>query len=329
MSTTEEVTRKRDRDGDIEPLWFPDGNIVLIAQDAHFRVHRGVLSRNSEIFRVMFDLPQPSDAAETYISECPAIPLSDRKSDVDCMLRALYDGQNYYKHDTALSFSVVCALLRLGTKYQIQHLREEAIRRLGACFPSSLKKFERIIDGPAVKQGEISCREVEITYEDAITVIDMARNLDVPSLLPPAFVACTRLPSEQLIRGVVDGCGDQSYLSKSDLILIVDAQKTLKSEALRSIGSLLTISSPRCIKNISRGRPCKREKQAILEAIWSGQVAPAIDPFTKLTRPNLPVQDAMCEPCWEAFHEQRQKVARDVWASLGVLFRVPSWKGEN
>lgn len=93
MSTTEEVTRKRDRDGDIEPLWFPDGNIVLIAQDAHFRVHRGVLSRNSEIFRVMFDLPQPSDAAETYISECPAIPLSDRKSDVDCMLRALYDGQ--------------------------------------------------------------------------------------------------------------------------------------------------------------------------------------------------------------------------------------------
>jgi BTB/POZ domain len=46
-------------------LWFDDGNIVLVPESESdesqiaFKVHRGVLSRHSEVFQSMFDIPQP------------------------------------------------------------------------------------------------------------------------------------------------------------------------------------------------------------------------------------------------------------------------------
>ena len=42
--------------------WFDDGNIILLPESESkvgFKVHRGVLSRHSEVFRSMFDIPQP------------------------------------------------------------------------------------------------------------------------------------------------------------------------------------------------------------------------------------------------------------------------------
>ena len=78
------------------PLWFEDGNIVLAVQDTSFRVHRGVLSRNSEVFRDMFSLAQPTGPQQSHTSSgCPIVPLSDNKEEVSYMLQALYDGQQY------------------------------------------------------------------------------------------------------------------------------------------------------------------------------------------------------------------------------------------
>ena len=42
--------------------WFEDGNIILVPESESqvaFKVHRGVLSRHSEVFQSMFDIPQP------------------------------------------------------------------------------------------------------------------------------------------------------------------------------------------------------------------------------------------------------------------------------
>jgi len=35
-------------------IWFPDGNIVLVAGSAAFKVHRGQLERHSEVFKDTF-----------------------------------------------------------------------------------------------------------------------------------------------------------------------------------------------------------------------------------------------------------------------------------
>ncbi|KAJ6519069.1 hypothetical protein C8R45DRAFT_950158 [Mycena sanguinolenta] len=56
---------KRQRTGDAptrpitrsDYLWIDDGNVVLQAGDLQFRVHWGVLARNSSILRAMRGLP--------------------------------------------------------------------------------------------------------------------------------------------------------------------------------------------------------------------------------------------------------------------------------
>ena len=73
-------------------LWLDDGNVVLIAQNTAFRVHKSVLSRNSEVFRDMFTMPQPTDA-ETY-EGCPVVHLQDSWKALGYILSALFDSGN-------------------------------------------------------------------------------------------------------------------------------------------------------------------------------------------------------------------------------------------
>jgi hypothetical protein len=71
-------------------LWFEDGNVILVAGDVAFKVHKGQLERHSEIFRDLFSLPQPVD--QPTFQGCPIVQLYDSPSDITFLLRALYDG---------------------------------------------------------------------------------------------------------------------------------------------------------------------------------------------------------------------------------------------
>lgn len=70
-------------------LWFEDGNIVLEAERTQFKVHRGLLSRNSSVFRDMFTVPQPSTTEEEMVEGCAVVQLSDSAADVTYVLQAL------------------------------------------------------------------------------------------------------------------------------------------------------------------------------------------------------------------------------------------------
>ena len=71
-------------------FWFRDGNIVIIAGSAAFKVHRGQLERHSEIFSDLFSIPQPIE--QELIDGCSYVKLPDCPSDVFYFLSALYDG---------------------------------------------------------------------------------------------------------------------------------------------------------------------------------------------------------------------------------------------
>ena len=71
-------------------FWFRDGNIVIIAGSAAFKVHRGQLERQSEVFSDIFSIPQPKE--QDLIDGCSYVELQDCPSDVFYFLSALYDG---------------------------------------------------------------------------------------------------------------------------------------------------------------------------------------------------------------------------------------------
>lgn len=75
-------------------LCFHDGNIVLLAENTYFRVHKSVLSRHSSVFDDMLSVPQPSPAAGTddgLIEGCSVVSLSDKAIDLAVILSVLYN----------------------------------------------------------------------------------------------------------------------------------------------------------------------------------------------------------------------------------------------
>lgn len=75
-----------------ETLYFDDGNIILIAQTTSYKVHKGILSRHSEVMRTMLQLPQPAVSADELVDGCQLVHLSDTEDDVTLMLSVFYDG---------------------------------------------------------------------------------------------------------------------------------------------------------------------------------------------------------------------------------------------
>ena len=71
-------------------FWFLDGNIVILAGKAIFKVHRGQLERHSDVFNGLFSIPQPT--GQELIDDCVYMELPDDPSDVFYFLGALYDG---------------------------------------------------------------------------------------------------------------------------------------------------------------------------------------------------------------------------------------------
>lgn len=69
--------------------WFDDGNVVLIAEDTLFRVHRGMLAHHSVVFRDMFMIPLPEEFEQ--IEGCPVVHLTDGERDLGVLLGTLYE----------------------------------------------------------------------------------------------------------------------------------------------------------------------------------------------------------------------------------------------
>jgi hypothetical protein len=207
-------------------FWFTDGNIVIIAGQAAFKVHRGQLQRHSDVFSDMFSIPQPTD--EEKIDGCFWVELYDRPSDVFYFLRALYDGLyvpslrdiwwltvlhsiRYFPYPCATDFPAIAGVLRLSTKYLVQHLRELCIQRLQLDWPSTLAGWDLREHAATNAEGYYLGREF---YAHPVLVIELALDLNLPSLLPASFYDLCRYGPSRILLGAPQPTLDfDQYLS--------------------------------------------------------------------------------------------------------------------
>lgn len=74
-------------------LWFDDGNVVLQAgeSDSRFKVYRGILSRESSVFKDMFSLPQPPSSIAESFDGFPLVRLHDAGDSLKLLLSVMFD----------------------------------------------------------------------------------------------------------------------------------------------------------------------------------------------------------------------------------------------
>jgi len=206
-----------------------------------FRVHISQLSRHSAFFRDLFSLPQPSCgirrrslsvSSTTSVRDggllegCPVVYLHDKADDVGNMLTALYDGPNFGNNDQD-DFRVVSGILRLSTKYLLDCLRAKALAHLSIAWPSDLKSWDAREDAA---RYEMDSEHATRIYPTPIAIINLAREIDAPSLLPSAFYDLSRYSYAQVFEASDEGPGDNHFLSPS--LSLADLKKlTLGKEA--------------------------------------------------------------------------------------------------
>ncbi|KAH9019982.1 hypothetical protein EDB85DRAFT_2153370 [Lactarius pseudohatsudake] len=189
-------------------LWFSDGSVVLQAESTLFRVHKSQLARRSVVFSDMFTLPQPvvTTSHATFAEEshegCPVVRLHDSERDVANLLLALYDGPTFGDNDPD-DFAIVSGILRLSTKYAMDSLRSKAIVHLNIAWPTSLKGWD-LREDKAHACDLASSTEHASLYPSPIDIINLARETNVPSLLPAAFYDISRYTFSQIFEPMDD-----------------------------------------------------------------------------------------------------------------------------
>ncbi|TEB24220.1 hypothetical protein FA13DRAFT_1638894, partial [Coprinellus micaceus] len=106
-----------------------------------FKVHRSVLAKHSPIFADLFKIPHPP--TEPTVESCPVVVLQDTAEDIKHLLLILYGDRS----DEPPQFPVLAAMIRLGRKYEIARLKEDALGLLKKAFPVTLDDHSECMCG--------------------------------------------------------------------------------------------------------------------------------------------------------------------------------------
>lgn len=239
------------------------------------------------------------------------------------------------------------AILRLATKYEAHKIREDVLRGMNHAWPKTLAEWETR-EASAIRSNGLY--EPRLTYPHPILVINLAREINAPELLPSAFYDLSRRSPSQIAAGYTcQRTSVQHTLSPDDLMNILKG----KQHASRFLSSFIVntiekrIPPPMCIHAAEldpvRKRTCQTAFEAAIFEILkdvSGLISHrSSDPWFAITDAEVmisregitsPVTGApakVCQPCRVAFSVDAEVSREDLWNALPNWFGVdvPNW----
>ncbi|PIL26161.1 hypothetical protein GSI_11916 [Ganoderma sinense ZZ0214-1] len=197
-----------------EQLWYPDGNIILIAREIEFRLYQGPLMEHSRVFQDMLTMPQPppSDTQPSSAASpaCVTIHLDDSPEDLRHFLRVFVGKSFLYVHPPSLrhssaaayannpppthsyggfhpAYHEISACIRLADKYECTMLMQRSLEYLKRYFHDN---FDAWKDDAAVFAPP------KFERPHCIGVVNLARLTGQDKMLPGALMACCQLGAE-------------------------------------------------------------------------------------------------------------------------------------
>ena len=229
---------------------------------------------------------------------------------------------SYFTHHGRLinvDFRIVVALFRLGHKYCIYDVLEEAAACLMRHYTTDFDAWTAIATG---KQSTF----LQTASRDAITVIRLARLAELPALLPSAFLVCTTLGPELFREGL---------LSPGDLSRIMNGKARLErlaAEHLLAAFQCLLDCEVECEtgvdadalvdllrdRNFDASGKFLKLSPLLKGAVWKDQFISA----DQDTEDDDEESWLVCDSCAMRFEEEMERRARTTWAELPYIFDV-------
>ncbi|KAF8064857.1 hypothetical protein FPV67DRAFT_158026 [Lyophyllum atratum] len=285
-------------------FWFSDGSIIVIVENTAFRIHKSILSRHSDVFSDLFTVPQPQTGSEK-IDGVEAVRLTDDLSGFTDVIRALYEPFHFDKlasnTDLAMLIEFVSGILRISTKYNILCLREKCIAVLKTKFPSSLSACDKLLSSG-----------YKYIASTIVRAIPLARETNVPEILPWAFYISTNISHEALL--------EDSILSWQDKTLCLVGKNHLweKQKSVTHKFLFEFSKAPNCCSYPS----CQSRLPPLMSWRRTEELRGSPHPLNQFEEwDSLKV----CSKCLEHIQAQHQKGRESVWKSLPTIFGLGTW----
>jgi BTB/POZ domain len=199
-----------------DSLYLVDGNVVLIAPHPTgmrtlFRVHQSVLAKSSPIFATMFTLP--ASAGNEMYDGVPLVQMQDGAEELESLLQVLYHEwcancvlclvalklTEFYstlpiKRLDPSTPSSVKQVLTLANKYGMEALRERIVMHIEGDWPQALWRWDSLEH--EIREMAINCEEdanLDDYLPEPASAIRLARDCNIPSILPSAFYHLSRI----------------------------------------------------------------------------------------------------------------------------------------
>ncbi|KAI0826507.1 hypothetical protein BC628DRAFT_1320114 [Trametes gibbosa] len=305
-----------------DEFWLEDGNLTLIAGDVEFKVYKGPLMANSPVFRDMLSLPQPSElngatgpssSIQCTCGYAPAlVHVSDSPEDLRHLLRALVPGKTPRVAPEDPTFHAIAACVRLGHKYEIDHVVQRSIDYLKKHFVESYDSWARVEPPrPPAFQG-VHC----------IGVVNLARMMNADALLPTALMNCCMLDAPELANGFAREDGTQEKLSMEDLgrcflgranLMQANTLATLNlfNQALATDCTRRDVCGPVFLRLLDELR---NHEKVVCTLDWYKYWSDYID--------NRDDDRRLCAPCYKMLLEREKQQHRDIWKKLPELMGI-------
>lgn len=145
---------------------------------------------------------------------------------------------NYHGHKP--TYVVVQSLMRLSSKYCVEHLRKEALCCLEDMLPGDITRCDEQMD--TKKQALL------YSVSDMISVANLTRELGLAELHYRALYQCSQLSTLNLISGVQHGTrGTLEKLSERDIFKCLNALPRLTIAVVQMLDKLFSTSYTGCL----------------------------------------------------------------------------------
>ena len=317
------------RDTDV---WLPDGNIVVVARNTAFRVHKSILAIHSEVFRDLFLLPPPTPNDET-MDGCPIVWVSDDPTHLRRLFLVLCCGKKYvvpllharmytnicsyyYENDELIpvQFDVLYSLIVMGHKYAIPSILNDALSRLKKYHTSDLSSCENYPQ---------RARYVTTRPPDFLLAVQVARLTNTPSILPSAYLEMSR-HAEQLVMMLPEFHGEQLGLTAEIVTQALRGKAALIEGVTSRILAISTaVPAPQCPTQsqcamLAHGLLGRLNVSGEIEIKLSCEFAlqPLYEWFWGVAA------NALCTCCQEASKRVDEEMRQRVWKTLPQHFRL-------
>lgn len=218
-------------------------------------------------------------------------------------------------------FCVLAAFLRLGTKYEIEQLRSEAVNRISVEYPSQLDQWDTF------QSKKSTMSQMHPERSNTFDVINLAQEINMPSLLPAAFYTCVaNYDIQEVLDGIVRDDGSLATLpTTSQHKCMQGLHRLLKKQMQETfvwMDERFISESYTCIASGSGGgkKRCFFEKRDLFYKTWfSSPRCMALTPWIDFSENN------MCMNCRDSSREAHYIGRIKIWQELPSMFGLGNW----